>query len=304
MPEVEYAKDLFAEQNGLGGGCRKGPNDIDLGRQRPPFTKSVSMSSDVSSPNEDMNLDPADKKFRHKKVEQNRRETTKALLSELQEMLPNMDAFAPGSGINVVLESTLDYVKQSRDTAADGGVVGTQRRAKSEPRDEKMMDVAKQNSIIPIAGACSGVCGLRYNTAFDHAPFGMVISRLDGTMISCNKMFASVMGFTKPAVDGHTMFSMTVPSDLPSTLQAVSSLLQGSHKAVTLQKRCFRQNGDVLHASVQITCIHKDGKPSHFICYMKDKGGIHPSNQIEMVDSTPTSPNSMGMASPPSPNGM
>jgi len=297
MSQVEHAQDLFAQQK-LPSGCSRSNH----GNQRPGFAKTTSMSSDGgSSPNEEANIDSSDKKYRHKKVEQNRRETTKALLSELQGMLPNMDAYAPGSGINVVLESALDYVKQSRDVG-QGKLENPKRKVKEEPEDSKeMIHVAQESCVVPVAGACSNICGLRYTTAYDGAPCGIVISRLDGTMLSCNKMFASLLAFPKPKVDGHTMFSLTVPADLPPTLQAVSSLLTGTHKAVTIRKRCYRQNGDLLNALVQITCIHKDNKPSHFICYLKE-AEIEPSNQIELMESNRTSPAGSGGGSPMEPS--
>jgi len=209
MMEVENSEDFFATQKKQKGmGCMR----RDYNNDESP---SGNNSDTVSSPGfEDFN--PADKKVRHKKVEQNRRETTKALLTELQEMLPNMETFAPGSGINVVLEGALDYVKSSRN-ALHGDKPVPERRAKKE-ESEQILEAAQKLALVD-AGACNGLNGLRYASAFQQAPFGIVISRLDGTMLRCNKMFARMLAWAKPVIAGQTMFSLTVPSDLPETLQ-------------------------------------------------------------------------------------
>lgn len=114
---------------------------------------------------------PHDKRSKHKKVEQNRRQLTKELVSELQNVLPTLSDAGPGVGINVVLEGTLDYLRdknQPQDGNSGGdGVMGGHLAA---PDNSMKMRLGGR--------ICRGMSNIKYEAAFDSAPFGIVVARL------------------------------------------------------------------------------------------------------------------------------
>ena len=166
------------------------------------------------------------KKVRHNRVEQNRREMTRKYISELQEMLPNMKDAEPGAGINVVLEGALDYLRSSnggggtlekRRSQAHAGICGSAAAANGGGcRDDEA------SACQVMAGRACGqinMSSLRFASAFDAAPFGMAVARVDGRILKCNSMFERFLNFLPGALMKETMFSLTAPADLPYTMQ-------------------------------------------------------------------------------------
>mmetsp|Transcript_12899 Transcript_12899/g.20271 ORF Transcript_12899/g.20271 Transcript_12899/m.20271 type:complete len:328 (+) Transcript_12899:269-1252(+) len=233
---------------------------------------------------------PADKKAKHKLVEQNRRETTKALLSDLQDMLPNMAEAAPGCGINVVLEGALDYIRNCSVI-----VPGEQKPSNADPNAVAVTDERVKNELV--GRACAQMkSSLRYLSAYDSAPFGIVIARVDGTILRSNAMFDNFLLLPRNGAAGSTMFSLTAPQDLPGTLQGVSALLTGSETQVSLNKHCVDKAGNHVATNVQIHCLWKEGRPSNFVCYVRDRSAEQ-SHRFEHCPSTTSS----GACSPRSP---
>jgi hypothetical protein len=63
--------------------------------------------------------DEKDRKAKHKVVEQKRREKTKELVSDLQEILPNLDSSNSSTvTMNMVLQCAIDFLSKHQVTAA------------------------------------------------------------------------------------------------------------------------------------------------------------------------------------------
>eukprot|EP00802_Teleaulax_amphioxeia_P008810 Tamp_08821.p1 GENE.Tamp_08821~~Tamp_08821.p1 ORF type:complete len:328 (-),score=74.40 Tamp_08821:217-1200(-) len=261
----------------------------DRGSTRPPER----LGSFVGSPDEGED-GMVDKKVRHNKVEQNRREMTRRYVAELQEMLPSMVGVEAGAGINVVLEGTLEYLRSS-----DGGGTSTpaQRRQAGRARQgaggaapARFLDgEAEAGGCQLMAGRACGqinVSSLRFSTAFETAPFGIVIARCDGRLLKCNSMFEQLLNFTGDAGAHETMFSLTAPSDLAYTMQVVGGLLTGSDGLpANFNKRCVRKGNNKEHidVNVQMSCIWEGAQPKCFVCYLRTRdgeGGSLPQPQL------------------------
>jgi hypothetical protein len=120
---------------------------------------------------------PHDKRSKHKKVEQNRRQLTKELVSELQNVLPTLSDAGPGVGINVVLEGTLDYLRDKNqppdgNSGGDGVMGGLLAAPDNSLQARHAMKMRLGGRI------CRGMGNIKYEAAFDSAPFGIVVARL------------------------------------------------------------------------------------------------------------------------------
>jgi PAS domain-containing protein len=169
-----------------------------------------------------------DKKLRHNRVEQNRRELTRKYVADLQELLPNMVDADSGAGINVVLGGALDYLR-----SVDGaGIAAPQHGhggssadgARAGRRDQGSADGLKAGQTcgqLMAGGTCGemNLSNLRFSSAFESAPYGICIARCDGRLVQTNAMFERVLNFAPGRLSGQTMFSLTLPSDLPYTMQ-------------------------------------------------------------------------------------
>lgn len=127
---------------------------------------------------------PADVRSKHKLVEQNRRQLTKDLVSDLQELV--LTDAAPAAGINQVLEGTLAYLKaknrhddQDMDTEAGGDM------PQANARDHDGALQLRPTELKLGGRICRGLTGIKYAAAFDSAPFGIVVARYFPTL-TCN----------------------------------------------------------------------------------------------------------------------
>jgi len=150
-------------------------------------------------------------KFKHKLVEQSRREKTRALTSELQAMVPALADFNKGTNINVVLEGVLQYLRDSssKDQSKGG-------RGEARERVQEQVTSLIRNKVKSVPWGIS-------QKAFAFSPVGMVCSSTSGQLLwfnqSFGRMFSQVL--TPEEVTRPSMFSLTAPESLPETMQVL-----------------------------------------------------------------------------------
>ena len=152
----------------------------------------------------------------HNQVERNRREKARAYVRQLQGLLPNACDHSYNPNINTILANTLEFLQ-----GEDGD--GSQR---STPQDEDegtgvltaMSPFRKMSpSILPDPFNDPGQ--FRYMMAFETSPIGVILARVDGTLVASNPMFDSFFGFSRGSARGNTMFALTHPSSMQTTMQ-------------------------------------------------------------------------------------
>ncbi len=138
----------------------------------------------------------ADRKARHKEIERNRRDKTRLLIEQLQSMIPSIPDRRHNPNINYVLQQTLEYLQSSGDKSSTDQI-------KIRLADTMTVDIASQ----------------KYFFSFDNAPFGIVISRTNGVLLSTNRFFRNLISFPHESLTGQTMFTLTSNQDLAITMQ-------------------------------------------------------------------------------------
>mmetsp|Transcript_68089 Transcript_68089/g.161458 ORF Transcript_68089/g.161458 Transcript_68089/m.161458 type:complete len:254 (+) Transcript_68089:110-871(+) len=193
-----------------------------------------------------------DRKEKHKVVEQKRREKTKELLADLQDLLPNTeDANSTNLTMNTVLQCAIDFlVSRASGDTADGTASVDRSLVNSSGLD---IDVA-------------------YRSGFMLASMGIAYAGVDGTILEVNPAFASMLGYgsaQRHKFIGRTLFSLTTPPEMQTTLQAVSKLLSGEVNHVTLEEQCLRQDGTTGFFSVEMNCLWKNNKAHCIVCFLR-----------------------------------
>eukprot|EP00291_Cryptomonas_curvata_P026156 CAMPEP_0172172906 /NCGR_PEP_ID=MMETSP1050-20130122/12720_1 /TAXON_ID=233186 /ORGANISM="Cryptomonas curvata, Strain CCAP979/52" /LENGTH=263 /DNA_ID=CAMNT_0012844525 /DNA_START=87 /DNA_END=875 /DNA_ORIENTATION=+ len=187
-----------------------------------------------------------DRKEKHKVVEQKRREKTKELLAELQDLLPNTeDSSTTNLTMNTVLQCAIDFLTAR---AANGG--GDQDLGEDGGLD---IDVA-------------------YRSGFMMASMGIAYAGVDGTILEVNPAFAAMLGYPndqRHKLIGRTLFSLTTPQDMQNTLKAVSRLLSGELTHTSLSEHCIRQDGSTGFFSVEMNCLWKNNKAHCIVCFIR-----------------------------------
>lgn len=193
--------------------------------------------------------DLGDRKEKHKVVEQKRREKTKELLTELQDLLPNTDESTSANlTMNTVLQCAIDFLT-SRATHGAGG-------------DNDAADDTSGTNDIDVA----------YRSGFMMASMGIAYTGVDGSILEVNPAFATMLGFgadQRHKLIGRTLFSLTTPQDIQSTLKAVSRLLSGEIAHSLLIENCYRQDGQPGFFRMEMNCMWKANKAQCFVCFIR-----------------------------------
>jgi len=95
---------------------------------------------------------------------------------------------------------------------------------------------------------------------------------VDGTILEANPAFATMLGFgaeQRHKLVGRTLFSLTTPRDIQSTLKAVSKLLSGEIAHSLIIENCYRQDGNPGLFRMEMNCMWKANKAQCFVCFIR-----------------------------------
>ncbi|MDP3090030.1 MAG: PAS domain S-box protein [Nitrospira sp.] len=91
------------------------------------------------------------------------------------------------------------------------------------------------------------------------APVGLVVVGADKHILSANKAFCALTGYTEQEVISHTYALYTHPDDLPKNLVLTDEFFTGQRQAYTYEKRYIRKNGEVIWVSVRASHLTVHG---------------------------------------------
>ena len=111
----------------------------------------------------------------------------------------------------------------------------------------------------------------RFRSAFDNAPIGMGLVDLDGRWLRVNPMLSEITGYTESELLAGTFHDITHPDDLERNLAEVQRVIEGEERAMRIEKRYVRPNGDTMWVRISSSLVHDpDGKPLHFISQIEN----------------------------------
>jgi PAS domain-containing protein len=255
VPDGAYSEDFSSAQSGQ--------DDDGMSSHGAP-----SPTSPGASANGDGVVDGKllDKRSRHKKVEQNRREMTRKFTEELHQLTPGTSG-TQGTCINAVLEGVLQYLQE--------GQAVSNKRKRSDTDDYRPEELCLRLSMPAKVRVPRGFTEGMFGGAFESAPMGIIMASTAGQVLRCNSIFFNLFGLDK--IEGTpTMFSLTAPTSVPATMQAASALISGQTSNVKLVKRCLRRGGVEDEFQVQMNVVHKQNKPQYFVCYVRHTNTTRP----------------------------
>jgi PAS domain S-box-containing protein len=108
--------------------------------------------------------------------------------------------------------------------------------------------------------------------AFEEAPVGMALVRLDGSYFQVNRTFCRILGYgEEELLGGLTWDSITHPDDIDRSKEFVESVLSGHFDSYHLEKRYVRGDGRPVWVSLNVSLVRDEaGAPKHFVAKVQD----------------------------------
>jgi PAS domain S-box-containing protein len=91
------------------------------------------------------------------------------------------------------------------------------------------------------------------------APVGLVIMDAQRRLLSANKAFCALTGYTEAEIIGSTYALYTHPDDLPENLALTDELFRGERPGYVYEKRYVRKPGDIIWVAVKTSSIELPG---------------------------------------------
>jgi PAS domain S-box-containing protein len=111
----------------------------------------------------------------------------------------------------------------------------------------------------------------RFDSAFDHAPFGMVLVKPDGRPLRVNDTMCRMLGYSEAELLARSVAEVTHPEDMPDALDHVGRLLAGDIQSYQIEKRYLHKLGHVVWAELSASLVrNKDGTPLCVIAQVRD----------------------------------
>jgi diguanylate cyclase (GGDEF)-like protein/PAS domain S-box-containing protein len=100
----------------------------------------------------------------------------------------------------------------------------------------------------------------RFRLAFDQAPIGMVVARVDGTIIDANEPMTAMLGFTRDEFVGRAIRDITAPDDWTPNAAQLDQAGRGETDGYELEKRYLRKDGSVVWARTRVSVFDESGE--------------------------------------------
>jgi len=116
----------------------------------------------------------------------------------------------------------------------------------------------------PVPAVCPGEISL-FESAFNHAQIGMAISSIDGTLLSVNQSFASMLGCDPHDIIGRNYREITAADDQSTAGDFVTNLFKTVKTSHTFNKRYVNKSGAEVHSRVTLTIVPATGATEGFV---------------------------------------
>lgn len=110
-----------------------------------------------------------------------------------------------------------------------------------------------------------------FRTLFESSNVGISMVGLDGKFIKVNNTLCSILGYSKEELVEKSFYDITLEVDKGMSEVVYSQLISGKSKAVSVEKRYVRKDGQVVWGLSSISAIHnEEGKIQYFVVYTQD----------------------------------
>lgn len=111
----------------------------------------------------------------------------------------------------------------------------------------------------------------RFRSVFEHAPFGMCVSGLDGRFIQVNDSLCRMLGYSEPELINTPWVELTHPQDQESSLQSMEQFARDPDLCLEVEKRYIHRTGKVIFVRMKISMVcDSAGRAAHYVVHVED----------------------------------
>lgn len=111
----------------------------------------------------------------------------------------------------------------------------------------------------------------RFRSTFNNAAVGIVHTSLNGRLLRANPHFCEILGYTEAELVNRAVADITHSEDGHTTSTALSRLVSGQARSISVEKRYLRSDGSSVWAAVTAAIhSHPDGSPAYIITIVED----------------------------------
>jgi PAS domain S-box-containing protein len=116
---------------------------------------------------------------------------------------------------------------------------------------------------------------------FEHTPVGIANVSLEGNVISANRSFCSIFGYSEEEITSQSMENLTHPEDLEISLKLIRQVASGEKTVAQLEKRYVKKDDSVAWGAVQLSAVQDEkGVAQQLIVVIEDITLRRESDQI------------------------
>jgi diguanylate cyclase (GGDEF)-like protein/PAS domain S-box-containing protein len=125
----------------------------------------------------------------------------------------------------------------------------------------------------------------RFRKAFQNAPIGMALARLDGGFLEVNRALCQLLGYSEEQLLGTTVRAITHPDDVEGMMAGTRQLLAGETSRFQSEQRYLHAQGEVGWALVSVSLLwDSKGRPRYYVLGIDDVSARH---RIESLRGVP-----------------
>lgn len=106
---------------------------------------------------------------------------------------------------------------------------------------------------------------------YDAGLVGMALMSPDKQQFQFNDTWIEMLGYSKEELAQMSWADITHPDDVDASMQKYNRMLAGETDGYSLEKRCIRKDGRVIHVAVSLKAVRKaDGSLDYLVSFIED----------------------------------
>jgi diguanylate cyclase (GGDEF)-like protein/PAS domain S-box-containing protein len=111
----------------------------------------------------------------------------------------------------------------------------------------------------------------RFRTAFEEAPVGMALARLDGRILQVNRALCEIVGYSSEQLEATTLESICHPDEAVRDRAELDRLVASEASRYRTERRYIHAAGHPVPVDLSVAVVRDgDGEPLHFLAQVAD----------------------------------